>query len=60
MNYEVEIVKLLIDNPELKNDYQSICAVAQLVAKNEEDYLSYVWAYASGKSDWKELAKQLL
>ena len=59
MNYEVEIIKLLMDSPQLRTDYPRICAVAHLVAKNEDDFLPYVWAYATGKSDWKRLEKEL-
>jgi hypothetical protein len=59
MNYEVEIIKLLMNSAELRSNYQRICAVAHLVAKNEEDIYPYIWAYASGKRDWKEVEKQL-
>jgi hypothetical protein len=59
MNYEVEIIKLLMDDAELRKDYPRICAVAHVVAKNEEDFLPYVWAYASGKSDWRKIEKEI-
>jgi hypothetical protein len=59
MNFELEIAKLLLDNAELQRDYPRICAVAQVVARNEDDYMPYVWAYATGKRNWKELEKKL-
>lgn len=59
MNYEVEIIKLLMDDNALRQDYPRICAVARAVARNEEDFLPYVWAYMTGKRDWKNAEKNL-
>lgn len=59
MNYEVEIIKILMDNPEIQKDYPRICAVAKAVAREEDDYMEYLWAYVSGKRDWKKVEKQL-
>lgn len=59
MNYEAEIAKLLSQDDQLKKDYSRICAVASVVARNDDDFLPYVWAYASGKKDWKKIEKSL-
>lgn len=59
MNYEIEIVKLLMENPQLREDYPRICAVAKAVARDDEDHMAYLWAYVSGKSDWKKMEKEL-
>lgn len=39
----------------MRADYERICKVASAVARTEEDYLPYVWAYLTGKSDWKSV-----
>jgi hypothetical protein len=59
MNYEIEIIKLLMDDAQLREDYPRICAVAKAVARQDEDYMEYLWAYTSGKRDWKRVEKEL-
>lgn len=60
MNYEVEVIKLLMDNEEVRRDYQRICAVAKAVSADDDSkYMEYIWAYASGKSDWRKVEKEL-
>lgn len=59
MNFELEIAKMLSESQELRNDYPRICAVANVVAQKEDDFLPYVWAYMTGKSDWKSLEKSI-
>lgn len=54
-NYTLEIAKILSDSPQMRADYERICKVASAVARTEEDYLPYVWAYVTGKSDWKSV-----
>jgi hypothetical protein len=56
-NYTLEIAKILSDSPEMRADYERICKVASAVAQTEEDFLPYVWAYLTGKSDWKSMEK---
>jgi len=59
MNYEIEIIKLLMDDAQLREDYPRICAGAKAVARQDEDYMEYLWAYTSGKRDWKRVEKEL-
>jgi hypothetical protein len=59
MNYEIEIIKLLMDDAQLRKDYPRICAVAKAVARQDEDFMEYLWAYTSGKRDWKRVEKEL-
>ncbi len=59
MDFSQEIAKLLEDNQQLRRDFARICSVASAVARSEDDFLPYVWAYASGERDWKEAEKQL-
>lgn len=59
MNYEVEIIKILMDNPSIRKDYARICAVAQAVAGDDKDHMEYIWAYLTGKSDWKKIEKEI-
>ena len=59
MNYASELAKLLSQDEQLRKDYGRICAVASVVARNDEDFLPYVWAYATGKRDWKKVEKSL-
>jgi hypothetical protein len=58
MNYEVEIIKILMDNAEIRKDYPRICAVAKAVA-GDDDHMEYIWAYVTGKSDWQKIEKEL-
>ena len=48
-----------MDKPEIHKDYPRICAVARAVARQDEDYMEYLWAYVSGKRDWKKVEKEL-
>lgn len=60
MNYEVEVVRILMDNDGIRKNYPRILAVAKAVAgDDDEKVMEYVWAYASGKSDWQKLEKDL-
>lgn len=59
MNYEVEVIKILMDNPDIHKDYARICAVAKAVARKDEDYMEYIWAYVSGNKDWRKVEKEL-
>ena len=54
-NYNLEIAKLLTESAQARSDYERICQIAFAVARTEDDYVSYVWAYLSGNSDWKSL-----
>lgn len=58
-NYTLEIAKILSESPQMRADYDRICRVASAVARTEEDYLPYVWAYLTGKSDWKSIDKAM-
>jgi hypothetical protein len=58
-NYTLEIAKILSDSPQMRADYERICKVASAVARTEEDFIPYVWAYLTGESDWKSLEKVL-
>ena len=59
MNYEFEVAKLLSDSADLRKDYPRICDVARAVARNDADFMPYVWAYMTGKSDWRKMENQL-
>ena len=59
MNYSNEIIKILASDDEARNNYGRICAVASAVARDDDNFLPYVWAYLSGKSDWKKLENYL-
>lgn len=60
MNYEVEVIKILMDNDDIRKNYRRIVAVAQAVAGDDEDkIIEYIWAYATGKSDWQKIEKEL-
>ena len=56
-DYTLEIAKMLSGSAQMRADYERICKVAASVARTEEDFLPYVWAYLTGKSDWKSLEK---
>lgn len=59
VNYELEIVKLLEGNSELQQNYPRVVRVANAVARNQDDVVPYIWAYLSGKRDWKKVEKDL-
>ena len=59
VNYELEIAKLLSESAEMRNNYGRICDIARVVARNEENFMPYVWAYMTGKSDWRKMEKEL-
>jgi len=60
MDFAEEIQKLLEKDRQLRVDFSRISAVAQAVTRdNEDNFLPYLWAYASGERDWKEAEKQL-
>ena len=60
MNYEVEVIKILMDNDDIRKNYPRIVAVAQAVAGDDEDkIIEYIWAYVTGKSDWQKIEKEL-
>ena len=58
-NYSLEIAKLLAESAQARSDYERICQIASAVARTEDDYVSYVWAYLSGNRDWKSLEEKI-
>ena len=58
-NYSLEIAILLTESAQARSDFGRVCKVAFAVARTEDDYVSYVWAYLSGNRDWKSLEEKI-